>query len=344
MRLRRSDLRGVLSAARYAASRVALLATVGATIAVAVAVRPVQAQGGLSTEGALVLLVPVGARTVAAGQTSVTAEAGSESLWGNPAGIARMTTREVALYYSKTLVANGSALGIVYPAGKAGVLGLGAQLHDYGAQELTDDVGNVVGQLLTRDVLAMLTYAATLGPSMRAGVTYKLIQRRSDCTGPCAPSIDYVVSTSGLDAGFQWQGQRADSVTAGLGVRQLGLKLQVNDDAQSDPLPTRLHAGIGARVPRVSAALPGTELRWAVELVNRTSLDDPAVRLGAELGLQRQLFLRAGYASGTGDTTGPAIGLGFVRGALSIDFARVFGGLSSDAGQPPTYLSLRISW
>lgn len=345
MRHRRSDRRGVLSAAFHTALRAVVFAAVGAMLAVAAVARPLHAQGGLSTEGVLFLLAPVGARTVGSGQAGATAELGSESLWGNPAGIARMTRREVALQHSRTLaVENGTALALVYPAGRAGVFGFGAQLYDYGAQELTDDVGNVVGQLLTFDVMAMVTYAATLGPSMRAGVTYKLIQRRSDCTGPCAPSIDYVVSTSGLDAGFQWQGQRTDSLSLGLTVRQLGLKLQVNDDAQSDPLPTRLHAGIGARVPRVSAALPGAELRWAVEVVNRTSLDDPAVRLGAELGLQRQLFLRAGYASGSGDATGPAIGLGFVRGVLSIDFARVFGGLSSDAGRPPTFLTLRVNW
>ena len=99
-----------------------------------------------------------------------------------------------------------------------------------------------------------------------------------------------------------------------------------------------------ARVPRVSASLPGSELRWSVELVNRTSLNDPAFRIGGEMGFQKQLFLRAGYASGSGDATGPSLGLGFVRGAISIDFARLFSGLSADAGEPPTFLSVRVSW
>ncbi len=329
-----SRARRALTAVRFASLAVALMA----------AAAPLAAQSGLSTEGALFLLVPVGARSVGSGQASATAEAGAESLWGNPAGIARATRREAALQYSKTIVANGSVLGLVYPAGRAGVLAFGAQLYDYGAQELTDDAGTVVGQLLTRDVTASFTYAATVGPSLRAGLTYKLIQQRNDCTGPCSSNASYVVSTSGLDAGVQWQSQRADSLTVGVAVRQLGLRLQVNDSEQSDPLPTRLHAGIGGRIPRVSAALPGAELRWATEIVNRASLDDPAFRVGAELGLQRQLFLRAGYASGTGEATGPAIGFGFVRGALSLDFARVFGGFSSDAGQPPTFLTLRVNW
>ncbi|HEY3286590.1 MAG TPA: PorV/PorQ family protein [Gemmatimonadaceae bacterium] len=322
----------------------ALVAALGASLALAAGAGPLRAQGGLSTEGSLVLLVPVGARAVGVGQTGVTAEAGSASLWSNPAGIARATTREVALHYSKSVVANGSALGVVYPAGRAGVIGVGAQLYDYGEQELTDDVGNSVGQLLTREVVAMFTYAATLGPSLRAGVTYKLLQRRNDCTGPCSTNMSYVATTSGFDGGFQWQRAHADSLVVGFAVRQMGLRLQVNDAYQSDALPTRLHLGIGARVPRVEKALPGAELRWAVEIVNRTSLDDPAFRLGGELGFQKQLYLRAGYASGVGDATGPAMGFGFVRGAMRIDFARVFGGLSSDAGVPPTFLTLRVSW
>ncbi|MHB8837501.1 MAG: PorV/PorQ family protein [Gemmatimonadaceae bacterium] len=324
--------------------RGAFVAALVAALAVGAGAEPLRAQGGLSTEGLLVLLVPVGARTVGVGQTSVTAEAGSASLWGNPAGIARATQKEAALHYSKSVVAPGTALGVLYPAGRAGVIGVGAQLYDYGQQELTDNVGNPVGQLLTRDVVAMFAYGATLGPSLRAGVTYKLMQRRNDCTGPCSTNMTYVATTSGFDWGVQWQRAHADSLAVGFAVRQMGLKLQVNDNAQSDPLPTRLHLGVGALVPRVSKALPGAELRWAVELVNRTSLDSPEYRVGGELGLQKQLYLRAGYSSGIGDGTGPAIGFGFVRGAMSIDFARVFGGLSSDAGEPPTFLTMRVNW
>jgi len=344
MRPRLSSARRL--AVRRAVARRALVAAFGAVMALAtapLATMPLRAQGGLSTEGALFLLVPVGARTVGVGQTVAAAETGSESLWGNPAGIARMSTREIALHYSKTVVADGTVLAVVYPAGKAGVIAAGAQLYDYGAQEFTDLVGTV-GQLLPRSVVAGVTYAATVGPRLRLGVTYKMVQSRLDCTGPCGTISTFNASTSALDAGVQYGTARADSMTFGLLVRQLGLKLQVNDNAQSDPLPTRLHLGVQALVPAVAAALPGADLRWSAELVNRTSLNDPAVRVGAELGLRKQLYLRAGYASGTGDATGPAFGLGFVRGKLSLDFARVFGGFSSDAGQPPTFLTIRVQF
>jgi hypothetical protein len=188
------------------------------------------------------------------------------------------------------------------------------------------------------------TYAAPLGRHVRAGVTYKVVQSRLDCTGPCGMISTFNASTSGLDAGAQVLMARRDSMTFGVAMRQLGLKLQVNDNAQSDALPSRIHIGVQALVPAVTAVMPGAELHWAVEVVNRTNFSNPSVRVGAELGLQKQLYVRGGYASGTGDATGPSLGLGFVRGRLALDFARMFSGFSADAGPPPTFLSLRLSW
>jgi len=333
MRLRHSNVRRALAAAWWTALAVA--ATAGA----------LRAQGGLATEGVLFLLVPVGARTAGSGQAAVTSEAGSESLWSNPAGIARMTRPEMALLYSKTFVENGMALAVVYPAGRAGVLGFGVQLYDDGGpQEHTTDPSGAIGELVPSSRVYVAAYAATLGPFLRAGVTFKVVQQLLACTGPCSDVSTFNRKTYGLDAGLQYLTHRADSLTFGFALRNFGLKMQVNDNAQADPPPTRLNLGVGARVPAMARALPGAELRWAVEMVNRTSLNDPSVHVGAELGLQRQLYLRAGYVSGTGDASGGSIGLGFVRGKLALDFARVFGGASSDLGLPPTFLTLRVSW
>ena len=333
-------MRRQLSRAVRRASAVAL----AVTATVAMAPRLLGAQGGLSKEGALFVLVPVGARSAATGRATTASEFGTESLWGNPAGIARMVTRELALHHSQSIFATGEVLGFVYPAGKAGVVAFGAQLYDYGAQDDTDDAGTVTGQLLPRSVVVAATYAATLGAHFRAGLSYKFVQLRQDCTGPCTSGEAFSGSTNGLDAGVQYATGRGDSLALGVAMRSLGLKLQLNDNAQSDPLPSRLHLGVQALVPAVASALPGAQLRWAAELVSRTSLDGPAVHVGGELALQEQLYLRAGYATGTGDGTGPAFGLGFVRGRLGVDFAREFTGLSADLGKPPTYLSLRVSF
>lgn len=326
------------------ALRRAPLAALAVAVAVAAASGPLGAQGGLSTEGALFLLVPVGARSAGTAQATAAAELGTESLWGNPAGIARMSRKELALHHSQSIIATGEVLGFIYPAGKAGVLAVGAQLYDYGAQDNTDNTGAVVGQLLPRSIVVAATYAATVGPHFRAGLSYKFVQFRQDCTGPCESAEAFSASTNGMDAGAQYATGRADSLTAGVTLRHMGLKLQLNDNAQSDPLPSRVHLGVQAFVPALARELPGAELRWAVEVVSRTSFKEPSVRLGGELGLQRQLYLRAGYASGTGEGTGPAFGLGFVRGRLGVDFAREFTGLSADLGEPPTFLTLRFTF
>ncbi|MCE2902617.1 MAG: hypothetical protein LXA09_15440, partial [Gemmatimonadetes bacterium] len=54
-----------------------------------------------------------------------------------------------------------------------------------------------------------------------------------------------------------------------------------------------------------------------------------------------QAFLRAGYKAQQGQGRGPSIGFGFQRGALGVDIARRFDALSSQLGDPPTYVSLR---
>lgn len=308
---------------------------------------PAWAQGGLTTEGAAFLLVPVGARTVGTGQAVAAVESGTESLWGNPAGIARMTQRDVGFLFSRTFAADGTTLGIVYPAGAAGVLGFGAQLYDYGVQDNTDlQTGETIGQIIPRAVVLSATYAATLGNRLRAGLSYKLVQSRLDCSGPCGfgGSRPFQASTNAVDGGLQYVLPRADSLTIGLTLRSAGLKLQISDNPQSDPLPSRLHLGASGRIPALTAAMAGTDVRWTAEIVSRASFREPSLHLGGELDLQHRLFVRAGYVSGEGEATGPAIGLGFVRGKLRLDFARVFSGISADLGVPPTFLTLRVQW
>jgi hypothetical protein len=56
------------------------------------------------------------------------------------------------------------------------------------------------------------------------------------------------------------------------------------------------------------------------------------------------VFIRGGYVVESADTEagGASLGIGFVVRRLTIDFARSFSGLSADAGQAPTYLSLSV--
>jgi hypothetical protein len=303
------------------------------------------AQGSVSPEGALFLLVPVGARAVGLGQAVVASDIGAESMWANPAGLARMTHTELSINHSQTIIATGDALNLVVPAGKAGVIGASAYLVNYGQQDETDATGSsVIGTIYLRDYVLALSYAATVGSRISAGVTYKFVQERVDCSGACANVAAFSASTDAVDLGVQAVVDKARRLTLGLDVRDAGLSLQVNDAPQSDPLPTRLHFGASYLVPNIEKSIPETELRVSAEVVQNFSFTAASLRAGGELVYKKDFFVRLGVLGGSGDGAGAAVGFGARRGGLSIDFARGFGGFSSDAGKPPTYLTLRYQF
>jgi hypothetical protein len=318
---------------------------VGLVLIAAVLAAPaaLRAQGSLSAEGALFLLVPVGARAVGLGQADVAGDLGAESIWANPAGLARVTRKELSIDHSQTVVATGDALNFVFPAGKAGVLAASAYLMDYGQQDATD-LSGTTGTIFPRSYVIAASYAATFGSHVSAGVTYKFIQERVDCSGACGNIAAFSASTNALDIGAQAVVDKDRRLTIGFAIRDAGLNLQVNDAPQSDPLPTRFHLGAQYLVPKVENAIPDGELRVSAEVVENTAFSTASFRAGGELAYKKLFFLRLGLTSSSGDGAGAAVGLGLKRGGISMDFARAFGGFSSDAGKPPTYLTLRFQF
>jgi hypothetical protein len=70
----------------------------------------------------------------------------------------------------------------------------------------------------------------------------------------------------------------------------------------------------------------------------------PSPRLGAEVGWQRRIRVRGGYASRSAGFGGPSLGVGYETGSLAIDLARLFDEVSSMTGTDPTYLSVRYKF
>ena len=93
-----------------------------------------------ASEGALFLLLPIGARAVGQGQAIVGDEPGSEAVWWNPAAIARGDRREIAIDHSQTIIATGDAVTLVVPSALLGVLAIGANIVYYGREDITDTV------------------------------------------------------------------------------------------------------------------------------------------------------------------------------------------------------------
>lgn len=301
--------------------------------------RDARAQGP-SQDGALFLLLPTGARSVGMGQAVVSAQSGSEGVWWNPGSLARLEKREAAVHHSQSVIGTGDALTLLVPSSLLGVLALSVNILNYGSQEVTDDRGTI-GSILPRSLVYAATYATPIGSRFSAGVTYKVVQFRVDCSGVCPPASTSVATSSALDAGVQATVGGPVPLMLGAALRNVGPRLQVNDNPQSDPLPARVQVGLTHRVAVVTAYVPTTQLTVSADVLTRLRFDDPSARIGTELAWRQRLFARAGYVFDESEGGGPSVGLGLAAGSLAVDIARLFEGLSSDAGQAPTYFSLR---
>jgi hypothetical protein len=319
------------------------VATAFVLAALAWPLRDAYAQGGLAKEGALFLLLPVGARSVGMGEAVVAGEPGSEGIWANPASLARLSMRELALNHSSSLTGKLDAFVFVLPEGRAGVFSAAAYYLDYGAQDNTDQFGNVIGSSGPKNLIFAASYGATFGSHVRAGLTAKFMQDRLDCSGDCTNVASHSVGGFAYDLGVQVSADSAGRLNLGAAVRNLGQPLQINDVAQADPLPSRVHLGAQYLLPSVERAVKGAELRVSAEVLSTLGLDQASWRAGGEFAYLKQFFLRAGFQYGNGnDPTGASIGVGYQSRTLSIDFARITGGISADQGQPPTYVTIRF--
>jgi len=306
------------------------------------ALAPAPARAQTASEAALFLLLPVGARSVGMGNAMSTAQT-TEAIWWNPAGMAAMRRVEMSLHHSQTLLGTGDALVFTMGRSRLGVFSIAANLLDYGTgTDVTGEDSLPSGELFPRNIALAASYAAQIGSRIRAGVTYKLLQFRFDCSGEC-PDFPTRKATA-IDAGVQYELPIGFPVSVGAVVRNVGSAVEASQSSESDPLPTRLQIGaLGSyRLPENLAN--DATISLAFDLIDELPLRRPLPRVGAEFIWDSAVFIRGGYVVESADTEagGASLGIGFVVRRLTIDFARSFSGLSADAGQAPTYLSLRV--
>jgi hypothetical protein len=306
-----------------------------------------------SSDAALYLVLPVGARATGQGHTLAAADsAGTEVIWWNPAGLARQRSREIAIHHSQTVAGTGDAISFVLPTTRRGVFAASVNILDLGTQQVTEDPNQPpVGLILVRNVIYAVTYALTPWRGLGAGVNYKVSQLRVDCTGQCGELPPRAETIRALDAGVQYR-------VGGDGPLLIGGALR---NQQADHRARQMELALGYDVRALESYVSDVKLNIALAALDRAferrsgEIGEPAdgpgqpqlnhdidLRLGATVLYQDRVYFRAGYIGGSGDASGPALGFGLVAGRLSFDIARAFDGLSADAGEPPTYFSLRF--
>src|SRR5436190_2716605 len=301
--------------------------------------------------GALFLVFPVGAQAVGMGQTATAAEGRGEAAFWNPAGLATLSDDEFALH-SATLVAGRShVLGAYFPSHGIGVIGGAVYLVDYGDLDRTDANGNTIARIAPRNLEFIASYATSLAGSFVFGISYKLVQFRVDCSGDCRDFPSGTGATHALDFGGQFNvgaGPRAP-LRIGVALRNVGFRLQVQNNAQADPLPTRL--AVGAQYQLRLRPINGNTLADAFDVKLAADLDSPfgqagqsETRFGIDLGYQKLVRVRAGYAFVQDGLGGPSVGLGLESGSLGVDLARAFLTGSDLQVENPTFFSFRVTF
>lgn len=319
-----------MNAARLARLACAVLAHVACG-------RAAQAQ-----EGALFLRFPFGARAVAQGQAVVAdTTLGTEGMWWNPAALARLPKKEVAIHHSQDIISVNDMITFAYPSKVLGTLAASAFLVNYGDQTNTGENETPLGIITNRNYQLALSYATPAGKRFNAGVTYKFFMLRFSCSGVCGNVPVLSGQSSALDLGGQYVLPTAHPITIGASVRNLGPALQVKDAEQADPLPRLVQVGARTRVPIRALDEAKASLELSADIIQSAASGNSAGGLGMTLGYRNQAFLRTGYVFTSGASGGPAIGFGLQRGGFAVDIARRVETLSTQVGEPPTFVSLR---
>jgi hypothetical protein len=300
--------------------------------------------GAAQAAGAAFLMLPVGARSVGTGEAAVADTLGADGAWWNPASLAAMRRTELSLNGSQSFEGTSAAVGFARPSRRLGTIAVAATILDYGDQGVTDPAtGGDIGTLSIRSTVAMVSYATPIGDRVRVGLSYKYARLAFTCTGLCGTTPQFVGTAGALDLGAQAILPTKLPVTVGAALRHLGPSFQVRDAEQADPLPRTWQVGASARVP--SEALESQQVRVDVmaDLLGSLAYERISARVGGVVTYQTRYSLRAGYTLVEGERGGPAVGLGvFLSEGMVLDLSRRFDGFSAQAGQAPTYVTLRF--
>ncbi len=297
-----------------------------------------------TTEGALRLLIPMGARAVGMGR-AVTAFQGQESAFWNPAGLARIENGRFVVLRRNGLAGEATAFSLILARQPLGTITLSYQFLDLGDQDYVDKDQNVLGTISNRDHLGIISFASQLLPWLDTGLNFKVYQSRTTCQGEC-PTSGPIGTTYLLDAGLLAFPLPDAPFRLGVMVAHAGPDLQIINVEQADPPPTRLRVAAAYEV--LNHFLPRDDMQiWTTaELEDRLlDLGEPILYLGAEFvaGNEDQIMVRAGYGQGqTGQPAGVAMGLGLRYQQFEFGIGKALSGASLTGDSEPAQITFGV--
>jgi hypothetical protein len=315
------------------------------------AAAPARAQEGSAGEGALFLLLPVGAQAVALGR-AMTAVEGPEAAFWNPAGLDGVNGNRFVVFRGDQVAGTATAASVLFAGANTGTIGASYLLLDVGELDQTDDQGNVTGTISVRNHLGILSGAATLVPGLTLGVNFKIIQFRLSCRGDCQDA-GTTASTYAFDVGILER--VADRFRIGAMVAHVGPKLQVLNFDQADPLPARVRVAVAYDVIDFFTEREDFGGWITVEMQDRLrALGRPSLYLGSEFtaGTEEALALRAGYVfsdplnrlQGSDPEDGVRVGLGIKYQSLDLSIAKSLAVSNVTGETEPVHVTFSIGF
>lgn len=299
---------------------------------------------GDPNEGALFLLLPVGAQGVSLGRAMTWTE-GVESTWWNPAGLAGLTRSQGVIVRGDHTVGTATAATAMYARQGVGSFGASYYLLDAGEFDQTDNMGNYTGTLTVRNHLGVVSAATRISDRISAGVNFKIVRFQFSCRGICTDD-GTTATTYAVDLGTQLS--PVDHLRIGALVAHLGPSLQVRNAEQADPLPARVR--IAGAYDFVSSLVGRDDLQgWlAFEIEDRLrSLGNMSYYLGTELtaGQGDAIVLRAGHAwSEIDQEDGTRVGLGLRYQRFDLSIAKSLAVSTITGETEPVHVTFAIGF
>jgi hypothetical protein len=314
---------------------------------------PAWAQGdpvGTSEEGALFLLLPVGARAVSLGR-AMTAVEGAEGAFWNPAGLAGVERSLLVVMRGEQVAGKATAFSGVLARTGLGTVAASYLLLDVGDQDITDPSGNVLGTVSVRNHLGVVSAAARLGARVSLGMSFKVVQFRLSCRGSSCQDRGTTATSYAFDVGLQ--GTPLENVRLAAMVAHVGPDLQLRNSEQADPLPARVRIAVAYDVVHLFSERDDFAGWVSVEVQDRLSnIGVPELYLGTEFtaGSTDALSVRAGYVlsdvrgrvQGAGPEDGARVGLGIRYDRVELSIAKSLAVSTLSGETEPVHVTLSI--
>jgi hypothetical protein len=304
------------------------------------------AQDKAGTSAAPELLINLGAKEVAMSGSSISSVSGVDAIYWNPAGLDYNATSASVLFSHRSYIAD---IGINYLAvgSKLGSFGsVGLTLRTFGIGDInvtTEDQTDGTGEIISPTFFVLgTTYSKQLTDNVSVGANFNIVQESFGRVSASGVAIDAGVQyhnlggVSGLGVGvclknigtsMQYGGSGL-WVAADVPASQRGLT-NYKLEAASYQMPSIIEIGLGYQMELG----PNSGLLLSGAFANDNYGIDQ-YKVGAQLGLVKTLFLRAGYVYSTSPTGTKSIfqnatlGFGvdlkeYLGIALSVDYAYV---------------------